>query len=75
MMGSSSLDGKDGGTRMGRSERVRPRVTGVASLIEARGVSLVSDRACVVEFFPSPPATASSSTLGIDDDDDEEFRE
>ena len=45
MTGSSRLDGKDGGIRIGRSERVRPRVMGVASLSEARAVSLASDSA------------------------------
>jgi hypothetical protein len=47
MTGSSRLDGMDGGIRIGRSERVRPRrVMGVASLSEVRGVSPASDRAC-----------------------------
>ena len=52
MAGSSRLDGKDGGIRIGRSERVRPRrVMGVASLSEVRAVSLASDTACVAEAF------------------------
>ena len=49
MTGSSGrLDGKDGGIRIGRSERVlRPRMMGVAlSLSDARAVSSpASDRA------------------------------
>jgi hypothetical protein len=44
MTGSSRLDGKDGVIRIGRSERVRSRVMGVASLSKARAVSPLSDR-------------------------------